>query len=110
MELLFFITVFTLIGGVLSVLAAAAFLLLPEPYRGRILPHGISFAIGALLTVSFLDLIPHAFEEARTDQIRSLSGSILVGILLFFTLEKLLIWRHCHSHSCEAHLDDGHGK
>lgn len=108
MELLFFIIVFTAVGGVLSVLAAGIFLLLPEPHRNRILPHGISFAIGALLTVSFWGLIPHALEEARPDQIQSLSGSILVGILLFFTLEKLLIWRHCHSHSCEVHLDDGH--
>ncbi|WP_031434060.1 ZIP family metal transporter [Methylomarinum vadi] len=108
MELLFFIIVFTAVGGVLSVLAAGVFLLLPERHRNRILPHGISFAIGALLTVSFWGLIPHALEEVRPDQIQSLSGSILVGILLFFTLEKLLIWRHCHSHSCEVHLDEGH--
>ncbi len=108
MELLFFIIVFTAVGGVLSVLAAGIFLLLPDPHRNRVLPHGISFAIGALLTVSFVGLIPHAFEEAGADQIQSLSGSILGGILLFFTLEKLLIWRHCHSHSCEVHLDEGH--
>lgn len=108
LELLFFIIIFTAIGGVLSVLAAGIFLLLPESQRNRILPHGISFAIGALLTVSFWGLIPHALEEARPDQIQPLSGSILIGILLFFTLEKLLIWRHCHSHSCEAHIEDGH--
>ncbi|WP_305909498.1 ZIP family metal transporter [Methylomarinum sp. Ch1-1] len=108
MDLLLYIIIFTAIGGVLSVLAAGIFLLLPEPHRNRILPHGISFAIGALLTVSFWGLIPHAFEEAKPDQLQSLSGTILIGILLFFILEKLLIWRHCHSHSCEAHLDDGH--
>jgi zinc and cadmium transporter len=32
----------------------------------------------------------------------------LVGILLFFGLEKLLIWRHCHSHACEAHGEEAH--
>ncbi len=109
MDLLFFIIIFTAIGGVLSVLAAGIFLLLPEQQRNKILPHGISFAIGALLTVSFWGLIPHAFHSARPEQIQSLSGTILIGILLFFILEKLLIWRHCHSQSCEAHGDDAHG-
>ena len=110
MDLLLYIIIFTAIGGVLSVLAAGAFLLLPEKQRNQALPHGISFAIGALLTVAFWGLIPHAFEEARPEQIQSLSGTILAGILLFFILEKLLIWRHCHSQSCEAHGDgdDGH--
>lgn len=108
MELLLYIIVFTAIGGVLSVLAAGLFLLLPERQRTQILPHGISFAIGALLTVSFWGLIPHAFEEARPEQLQSLSGTILVGILLFFILEKLLIWRHCHSQTCEAHSEDSH--
>lgn len=108
LDLLFFIIIFTAIGGVLSVLAAGVFLLSPEKQRNQVLPHGISFAIGALLTVAFWGLIPHAFKEARPEQIQSLSGTILAGILLFFILEKLLIWRHCHSRSCEAHGDDGH--
>ncbi len=110
MNLLLLIIIFTALGGILSVLAASLFLLLPEKQRTRILPHGVSFAIGALLAVSFWGLIPHAFEEVRTDQLQSLSATILAGILIFFVLEKLLIWRHCHSGSCEAHMqaDDGH--
>jgi len=106
LNLLLFIIIFTAIGGVLSVLAASVFLLLPEEKRNRILPHGISFAIGALLTVAFWGLIPHAFEEVQPDRIQLLSGTILAGILSFFILEKLLIWRHCHSGSCEAHGDE----
>lgn len=39
-----------------------------------------------------------------------MSGTILFGLLGFFILEKLLVWRHCHSGSCEAHSeDDVHG-
>ena len=108
MDLLVLIIIFTAIGGVLSALAAGTFLLLPEKLRMSILPHGISFAIGALLAVAFWGLIPHAFEEVRRDQFQALSGTILAGILGFFILEKLLIWRHCHSGSCEAHGDDQH--
>jgi zinc and cadmium transporter len=98
---------FTALGGILSVLAAAVFLLLPDHRRNAVLPHGISFAIGALLAVAFWGLIPEAFASAKPAQIQSLSGTILAGILGFFILEKLLIWRHCHYGSCEAHGDDG---
>jgi zinc and cadmium transporter len=105
---LLLIVIFTVIGGVLSVMAAAVFLLLPERQRQQVLPHGISFAIGALLTGAFCGLIPHAFEKVATDDISKLSATILVGILLFFILEKLLVWRHCHSHACAAHGEDSH--
>ncbi|MDD5276337.1 MAG: ZIP family metal transporter [Methylovulum sp.] len=108
MNLLILIIIFTAVGGVFSVMAASVFLLLPDKQRSAVLPHGISFAIGALLAVSFWGLIPHAFEEIKPDQFQSLSGTILAGILGFFVLEKLLIWRHCHYGECEAHGDDEH--
>lgn len=116
MNLLVLIIIFTAVGGVLSVMAASVFLLLPDKHRNAVLPHGISFAIGALLAVAFWGLIPHAFEEIKAEHFQSLSGTILAGILGFFVLEKLLIWRHCHYGSCEAHGDEenhshdhGHG-
>ncbi|MGJ0517202.1 MAG: ZIP family metal transporter [Methylomicrobium sp.] len=109
MNLLLLIIIFTTLGGVLSVLAAALFLLLPDKQRNQVLPHGISFAIGALLAVSFWGLIPHAFEEVEPEQFRDLSATILAGILIFFVLEKLLIWRHCHYNTCEAHGEEAQG-
>jgi zinc and cadmium transporter len=108
-NLLILIIIFTAVGGVLSVMAAAVFLLLRDHHRSAVLPHGISFAIGALLAVAFWGLIPEAFAKVRPEQFQSLSATILAGILGFFVLEKLLIWRHCHYGSCEAHGDDGHG-
>ena len=109
MNLLILIIIFTAIGGILSVMAAAVFLLLRDHHRDAVLPHGISFAIGALLAVAFWGLIPEAFAKVKPEQFQSLSATILAGILGFFVLEKLLIWRHCHYGSCEAHGDDGHG-
>lgn len=106
MSLLLLIIVFTSIGGVLSVLAASVFLWLPDAQRAKVLPHGISFAIGALLAVAFWGLIPHAFESVKPEQMQGLSATIMLGLLSFFILEKLLIWRHCHSGSCEAHTDE----
>ena len=113
MNLLLLIILFTAIGGVLSVIAAGVFLLLPDEQRNRVVPHGISFAIGALLSVAFWGLIPEAFSNIKPEQFQTLSGTILAGILGFFVLEKLLIWRHCHVETCEAHgdevLDGEHG-
>ncbi|MGZ8947764.1 MAG: ZIP family metal transporter [Methylococcaceae bacterium] len=109
MNLLILIIIFTAVGGVLSVMAAAVFLLLRDHHRNAVLPHGISFAIGALLAVAFWGLIPEAFAEVKPEQFQALSGTILAGILGFFVLEKLLIWRHCHYGRCEAHGEDGQG-
>jgi zinc and cadmium transporter len=103
---LLYILAFSALGGILSVLTASLFLLLPEQTRQKIIPHGVSFAIGALLTGAFCGLIPQAFQEVAKTEILNLSATILTGILLFFVLEKLLVWRHCHSHSCEAHGEE----
>ncbi len=106
MSLLVWILLFCLLGGVLSVLAAAGFLLLPERLRERLLPHAVSFAIGALLGAALLGLLPHALEGAGERDLHTLTGAVLLGLLGFFLLEKLVLWRHCHHQSCEIHAPD----
>jgi zinc and cadmium transporter len=89
------------LGGVLSAAAAAVFTLAaPQRWVGAL----ISFAIGALLGAAFLEVLPHAFEV--TTNTHALTATVLAGILGFFVLEKLVLWRHCHLEECEAH--DGH--
>ena len=103
-----YVVIFSLLGGVLSVLAAAAFLFLPAGWRDHLLPHFVSFAIGALLGAAFLALLPHALAAPGVD-VHDLGLSILLGLLGFFILEKLVLWRHCHANECEAHMPDpGH--
>jgi zinc and cadmium transporter len=104
-SLILWIIVFTALGGVLSVLAAGAFLLLPESVRARMLSPMVSFAIGALLGAAFLAILPHAFEVPGVDA-HSVTLTVLCGILVFFLLEKMVIWRHCHTEDCEAHVPD----
>ena len=110
MSLLAWIVLFSLLGGVLSVLAAAIFLLLPDAARNRILPHFVSFAIGALLGAAFLALLPHAMQGV--EDFHTLGLTVLLGILGFFLLEKMVLWRHCHVEHCEAHTpdEDQHGQ
>ena len=106
MSLLIWILLFCLLGGALSVAAAAVFLLLPEALRERLLPHAVSFAIGALLGAAFLGLLPHALEGAGDRDVHTITGAVLVGLFGFFLLEKLVLWRHCHSSNCEAHGEE----
>jgi zinc and cadmium transporter len=103
MSLLAWIILFTLLGGVLSVLAASAFLLLPESLRTRVLPAMVSFAIGALLGAAFLAVLPHALAAPGVRDMHAITSTVLLGLLGFFLLEKLVLWRHCHAHECEAH-------
>lgn len=98
MEILTSIIVASLLGGVLSV-AAAGFVAFRAGTHW--IPVLISYAIGALLGVAFLDIIPEAFGKAGNPQ--AMAATILAGILLFFILEKLVLWRHCHVETCEAH-------
>jgi len=105
MSLLTWIILFSLLGGVLSVLAAGTLLLLPEPWRLRALPHLVSFAIGALLGAAFLALMPHALAAPGVD-FHKFGLAVLLGLLGFFVLEKLVLWRHCHTADCEAHAPE----
>lgn len=106
MTTLLWIILFCLLGGVLSVMAAAIFLVLPERTRERLMPHLISFAIGAMLGAAFLALLPHAMLSPTVTDIHSITLAVLIGLLLFFILEKAVIWRHCHSTHCEAHVPE----
>jgi len=83
-------------GGTLSAGLAAIALTV----RATWIPMLVSFAIGALLGAAFLEIIPHAFESGEAHKV---AFSILGGIFGFFVLEKLLLYRHCHTEHCEVH-------
>ncbi len=83
------IVVACLAGGVLAIAAAAGTLALHARWISRL----VSFAVGALLGAIFLELLPHALELGATGHVML---TMLIGLLLFFLLEKLVLWRHSH--------------
>ena len=106
MPLIVWIILFCLLGGLLSVLAAALFLVLRESLRNHLLPHLVSFATGALLGAAFLGLLPHALASVDSSDTHVIPMAVLLGLLGFFVLEKLVLWRHCHADHCEVHAPD----
>jgi len=104
MELLFWIIGFSLLGGLLSVILASSFLLIGNNIRQKMLPHLVSFAIGSLLGATFLGLIPHALDHQYAVDAHDIGLTLLIGLLMFFILEKTVLWRHCHHDHCDAHL------
>jgi len=83
---LLWIVLTSLLGGILSVSLAAIFAL---NVRTHWVPMLVSYAIGAMLGAVFLEILPHAFSEAKS--IEAVSATLLLGLLLFFILEKLVI-------------------
>ena len=90
----------SLIGGFGGLLVASGVLLVSDSARAKLIPWLVSYAVGALLGVSLLALLPSSLEQLPTQRVFT---TLLLGILLFFVLEKLVLWRHCHIHDCEVH-------
>jgi len=98
MSTLTWIITASLLGGILSLLFAA---ILALNARVSWLSMLVSYAIGALLGAAFLNTLPEALEHS--DDPKQITLIVLLGILVFFILEKLVLWRHCHLEDCEAH-------
>jgi zinc and cadmium transporter len=88
------IVIACLAGGALAIIAAAGTLAL----NARWISPLVSFAVGALLGAVFLELLPHALEHGNVERVMA---TMLGGLLLFFLLEKLVLWRHSHGEAEE---------
>jgi zinc and cadmium transporter len=90
----------SLLGSCGGLLVASLLLLFNDDLRRRLVPWLVSYAVGALLGVALLALLPEALETLAP---AAVFGTLLVGILAFFILEKLVLLRHCHTDQCHVH-------
>ena len=58
----------------------------------------VSLATGALIGGALLHLLPESLELGF-----SAFYNLIIGILVFFVLEKFFYWRHCHRGECDVH-------
>lgn len=98
--MLLWIIGFSLLGSVGAVAGAALVLLFPDGIRKTLVPGLVSYATGTLLGAAFLGMIPAGLEQAPANAVMA---TVLAGMVLFFVLEKLVLWRHCHDSECEVH-------
>ena len=113
MPLLLVILLFAALGGIASAAFAVVFLWVREEHSVRILPHFVSFATGALIGAALLALLPEAIEGAGTAGARRIGAVLVLGLAVFFVIEKLVLWWHAHAHersdeasACPQHADD----
>ncbi|MCK5458317.1 MAG: ZIP family metal transporter, partial [Thermoplasmatales archaeon] len=71
-----------------------------EQLLNKILIILVSFSAGALMGGAFLHLLPESIEKSGDENILLF---VLVGFVLFFIIEKVLHWRHCHKGKCDVH-------
>ena len=90
----------SLLGSCGGLLVASSLLLFTDAVRTKIVPWLVSYAVGALLGVALLALLPEALHELDATTVL---GTLLAGILTFFILEKLVLLRHCHTDECQVH-------
>jgi zinc and cadmium transporter len=88
----------TFIGGLVSVLLAAA---LSAPLLGLIVRHLVSLSTGVLLGTALLHVLPEAFESG--DDPQKLFLTLLGGLMFFFLLEKAELYRHGHHNEQDDH-------
>ena len=98
--MLLWIIGFSILGSIGAVAGASLLLLLSEKVRKNLVPSLISYATGTLLGAAFLGMIPAGLAKAPAIAIMT---AVLGGIVIFFALEKFLLWRHCHDTHCEVH-------
>jgi zinc and cadmium transporter len=101
---IWWIVTFGVLGGAGATAGSAAVMAFPQRMRQTIVPWLLSYATGTLLGAAFLGMIPKAFARAPAVEV---SATLLAGIVAFFVLEKLVLWRHCHERDCAAHSGAG---
>lgn len=86
------VSIVSLIGAVTLLLTAA---------RVRFLLYVlVALSAGGMMGGAFFHILPEALEKIPA---LNVFITLLIGFSLFFLLERLILWRHCHDGVCEVH-------
>lgn len=95
---------FAVLGSLGAVCVASLLLLLPRRWIDRLVPYLISYAIGTLLSAGLLRMIPRALWDLPAHRV---AATLLIAFVIFYVLENLLVYRHCHEKDCSVHSAGG---
>ncbi len=97
-------TLMWILGSTMTVslisLTGVITLSLSDRLQSKLLLLLIAFAAGALMGGAFLHLFPESLEEL---DVETASIYLISGFSIFFILERILRWRHCHNGVCDIH-------
>lgn len=99
MSILFWVLISTFLVSLLSLIGVFTLILKDELLK-KVVSFLVNLSIGVLMGVAFLDLIPEAVKKIGA---KNIFLYVLIGFFLFFLIEKLLHWRHCHEEHCPVH-------
>jgi len=105
LELVIYVLIFTFIGSILSLLGGL-FLFWKKLWQGESTIHLLAFAAGVLLAAAFLDLLPEAVKE--TSNLSEVFSAALAGMIVFFFLERFLLWFHHSDREHYEHHQEAH--
>lgn len=84
----------------LCVWVAVFLLLLKKELLSKITLFLVSLSAGTLIGGAFLHLLPEASEKMEGELLFIIA---LFAFVIFFVIEKLFHWRHCHKDHCDVH-------
>jgi zinc and cadmium transporter len=88
-------------GSLVGLMVASTLLFFRQDVRTRVVPWLVSYAVGTLLGAALLNLVPESLEDLEAS---TALATLLAGIITFFVLEKMVLWRHCHDdEECHVH-------
>lgn len=96
---LIFIILSTFLVSLLS-FAGLFTLSLKENILNKFIFSFVSLSIGALIGDAFLHLLPEATEKINNESVYLF---VIIGFFMFFIIEKVIHWRHCHQEHCSVH-------
>jgi zinc and cadmium transporter len=99
---LFYTLIALFAGSIGSVALAGLLLLLKDEKLQKISTYLTYLAGGTLLGAAFLGMIPNALNMLDAPKVLQL---VLGGIMFFFVLEKIILWRTCRNKDCERHIN-----
>jgi zinc and cadmium transporter len=91
---------FAALGSIGAIVVVAGGLFVSKRVTDAMVPHLVSYAVGTLLGAAFIGMIPRAAEQLA---VPTLMLAVLAGLIAFYVLERIVIWRHCHEEHCQTH-------
>ncbi|MBU0546180.1 ZIP family metal transporter [Patescibacteria group bacterium] len=105
MNILYYSIIATLAISIISFVGIIS-LFLKDKILNKIVFYLVAISAGSLMGGAFLHLIPDAIENSSGEHgFENVFIAVLAGFALFFILERILHWRHCHKHgeNCLIH-------